>query len=81
VLQSDHHVEVALADTGIGIHKQDLGKLFQVGQKCSRKGTSGERGTGLGLILCKDFIEKNGGQIKVTSDLGKGSTFRFTLSQ
>jgi light-regulated signal transduction histidine kinase (bacteriophytochrome) len=54
-------------------------KLFQIEQKCTRKGTYGEKGTGVGLILCKEFIEKNGGQLGVTRVLGQGSTFHFML--
>jgi two-component system sensor histidine kinase/response regulator len=77
--QSNQHVEVALSDTGIGIHERDLTKLFQIDQKYTCVGTSGEKGTGLGLILCKDLIERNGGKIWVNSKLGKGSTFQFLL--
>lgn len=75
----EHAVEVAVSDTGIGIQREELAKLFQIESKYQRTGTSGEKGTGLGLILCKEFIEKHGGRIWVESEEGKGTIFRFTL--
>lgn len=72
-------VEISICDNGIGILKDDLEKIFKTDVHFSTKGTMKESGTGLGLILCKDFIEKNGGQIFVESEQGKGSTFRFTI--
>jgi len=77
--QVNDHVEVAVSDTGTGIDKEDVTKLFRIDVKHTRKGTAGEQGTGLGLTLCKELIEKNGGRIWVESEVGKGTTFRFTL--
>jgi len=70
---------VTVADTGIGMPKEILGKLFDISQKVSRSGTNNEPGTGLGLILVKELVEKNGGTISVKSSEGKGSKFIFTL--
>jgi signal transduction histidine kinase len=56
-----------------------LGKLFLLNEKTSRKGTEGEPSTGLGLLLCKEFIEKHNGKIQVESEEGKGSTFSFAV--
>ena len=75
----DNSVEISVGDTGIGMSKDMVDNLFQIDQDTSRKGTEGEPSTGLGLIICKDFIEKNGGKILVESEEGKGSTFRFRL--
>lgn len=72
-------VKLSVQDTGIGLKKADLDNLFVPHVYNKSKGTSRETGMGLGLILCKDFIEKNGGQINVESDEGFGSTFTFTL--
>jgi len=54
-------------------------KLFTLGEKASLPGTDGEKGSGLGLILCKEFVERNKGKIWVESELHKGSSFKFTL--
>ena len=74
-------IEVKVEDTGIGMSSEMLGKLFVLDQQTSRKGTNGEPSTGLGLLLCKEFIEKNGGKISVRSEVGKGSIFSFTVMQ
>ncbi len=76
---NDDFAEISVADTGVGIKKEDQEKLFRIDVKHSTKGTNNEEGTGLGLILCKEFVEKNGGEIWVESELGKGSTFSFSL--
>lgn len=70
---------VNVIDNGVGISETDRQKLFRIDTNPSTIGTSQERGTGLGLILCKEFIQKNGGEIGVDSQLGKGSTFWFTI--
>lgn len=68
-----------VSDTGIGIPPQEGEKLFLIDQFFSTKGTGGEQGTGLGLILCKELIEKHGGAIWIESETDKGSSFYFTL--
>jgi len=73
------YVEVSVQDNGIGIEPEKTSKLFNFGSKFTTDGTAGEKGTGLGLPLCKEFIERNGGQIWVESEAGKGSKFTFTL--
>jgi signal transduction histidine kinase len=72
-------IEILVSDTGVGIKQGDIGKLFKVDVSHSTIGTAEEQGTGLGLILCKDFVESNGGDIWVESELGKGSRFYFSL--
>ena len=75
----NNYVEVTVSDTGVGIKEENIGKLFRIDENFSTKGTNDETGTGLGLILCKEFVKKNGGDIWVTSKLGKGSNFTFKL--
>jgi len=72
-------VRVDVIDSGIGIAEETIGKLFAIDKNTSTQGTEGEPGTGLGLVLCKEFIEKNDGSIWVKSTLGKGSVFSFEL--
>lgn len=70
---------VFVSDTGIGIRDEDKEKLFKIDMHLTTEGTEKEEGSGLGLILCKELVEKNNGEIWVESELGKGSTFFFTL--
>jgi signal transduction histidine kinase len=72
-------VFLSISDTGAGIPEEDLAKLFRIDVKYTNPGTAGETGTGLGLILCKDLVERNGGEIQVESEIGKGTMFTFTL--
>ena len=72
-------VLVSVQDTGIGIPENMISKLFRIDQSYSTTGTNNEQGTGLGLILCKEFVEKHKGKIWVRSEVGKGSKFYFTL--
>lgn len=72
-------IEISVKDTGIGIADDQIERLFKTGIKYTRTGTNNETGTGLGLILCKEFVEKNGGRIWVESSVGKGSCFRFSI--
>lgn len=74
-------VEFTIADNGIGIRSQDIAKLFKIDISFSTLGTAREQGTGLGLILCREFVERNGGKIWVESTFGKGSNFKFTLKK
>jgi signal transduction histidine kinase len=78
---TDEFVEISIIDSGIGISEEDVEKLFRIDVHHTTLGTSEERGTGLGLILCKEFVEKHGGKIWVESEVGKGSAFKFTLPQ
>ena len=70
---------ISVTDTGLGISKESIGKLFHLDQNISTSGTENEKGTGLGLILCKEFVEKHAGSIWVESELEKGSAFYFTI--
>lgn len=71
--------EITVKDNGVGISESDIKKIFRIDSKHKTLGTKGEKGTGLGLILCKEFVEKNGGKISVKSEMGEGSEFSFTL--
>ena len=74
-----NNVEISIEDTGIGMSSKMIDDLFRLDVQTNRKGTEGEPSSGLGLILCKDFIEKHGGKIWVESEEGKGSIFLFTI--
>lgn len=75
----DDLTEISVEDTGLGMEESDLKKLFRIDVHHSTTGTNQERGTGLGLILCREMVERNGGNIGVESIRGKGSRFFFTL--
>ncbi len=77
--KENNMIEISVADNGIGIGKENIEKLFDKTSNFTTYGTKGERGTGLGLDICKDFIDKHGGKIWVESELEKGSRFTFTL--
>jgi signal transduction histidine kinase len=72
-------VKISVQDTGIGISNDNLHRLFNLTEYFSTQGTNKEGGTGLGLILCKEFVEKHGGKISVETELKKGSIFSFTI--
>lgn len=72
-------IKVPISDNRIGMSNDKCNKLFNLGADTITRGTANEKGSGLGLILCKEFVEKNGGQIWVESKLGEGSNFKFTL--
>ena len=78
-IKKEGFIEVSVVDNGIGIPPETLKKLFTITEKVSVPGTANETGTGLGLILCKEFLEKNNGKIWAESEPGKGSRFVFTL--
>jgi len=74
------YVEIAISDSGIGIEAEDIDHLFRVDKNLkSREGTNSEKGSGLGLILCKEFADRLGGTIQVESEVGKGTTFTLRL--
>ncbi len=77
--ENNNFVEVSVTDTGVGIPKDKINDLFCIDKNTSTQGTDNESGTGLGLILCKEFVEKHGGKIWVESELEKGSEFKFTI--
>ncbi len=77
--RSGEFLEVQVTDTGMGMTSDEISKLFQMNTTHSTRGTQGEKGTGLGLLLCKEMAENNGGRISVTSEPGKGSTFHVFL--
>lgn len=77
--ERDDHIITQVSDTGIGMSDEVLKSLFSIEKNKSRKGTHNEKGSGLGLILCKEFIENHRGEIWVESTEAKGSTFFFTL--
>jgi signal transduction histidine kinase len=79
-LTPEDKVEISIRDSGIGMDAEMLGNLFHIDARTGREGTEGESSTGLGLILCKEFVEKHGGTIWAESEAGKGSTFFFTLN-
>jgi signal transduction histidine kinase len=74
-------VEISVTDNGVGISPENFKKLFCIDCNMISYGTNGEQGTGLGLILCKEFIEKNAGTIRVESELGLGSTFTISIPE
>ncbi|MBN2681763.1 MAG: PAS domain S-box protein [Bacteroidales bacterium] len=79
VTEKSRFLEVSVEDNGVGISEANIDKLFRIDFRLTTEGTMEEKGTGLGLILCKEFVEKNGGIIKVESKPGKGTIIKFTL--
>lgn len=77
--EKDEFLEISINDNGMGISKKDISKLFIISEKFKTEGTDHEKGTGLGLMLSKEFVLMNKGDIRVESQIGKGSTFGFTL--
>jgi PAS domain S-box-containing protein len=79
VKEKQNEIIFSVSDTGVGIPQNRIDKLFRIDQSFSTAGTNNEKGTGLGLILCKEFIEKHNGKIWVESLVGVGTTFNFSL--
>lgn len=77
--ENGRYVSISVEDQGVGIDEEGLERLFRVDKYYTSRGTNNEKGTGLGLILCKELVGKNGGKISVESEVGKGTTFTFTL--
>ncbi|WP_319481660.1 HAMP domain-containing sensor histidine kinase [uncultured Draconibacterium sp.] len=76
---SSHTIEISIKDNGIGMSKDRLDNLLKLDKIISEKGTRGEKGSGLGLILCNEFVQKHNGSIKAESEPGMGSTFTIEL--
>ena len=76
---TEKSIEISIQDNGIGMNQNMIENLFRIDIQTNRTGTEGEPSTGLGLLLCKEFTEKNGGKIWVESEEGVGSTFYFTI--
>jgi signal transduction histidine kinase len=79
--EDDKNTTISIKDSGIGMDAKILENLFKLDVKTNRKGTEDEASSGLGLILCKEFIEKHGGKIWVESEENMGSTFYFSFPQ
>jgi signal transduction histidine kinase len=79
----NNYMQISVKDAGTGISKENMNKLFKLDEKINSRGTKNEKGTGLGLILCKEFIDKHNHNCKiwVDSEIDKGTTFFFTLQK
>jgi len=77
--KANNEIKIQINDSGVGIEKENIQKLFKIEEKQTQRGTNNEPGTGLGLILCKDFVEKNGGTLSVESEINAGSTFTISF--
>ena len=79
VINKEGEIIISVIDSGIGMSEKNRNKLFKIEEHHTTLGTNNEVGSGVGLILCKELVEKNGGKIWVESELGKGSDFKFTI--
>jgi signal transduction histidine kinase len=79
VISNQTKAEISVLDNGVGMSDEVKNNLFNIGVNDTKAGTAKEKGSGLGLLLCKEFVEKSGGEISVVSELGKGSEFKFTI--
>lgn len=75
----DNHLKISVQDTGVGIAPVAIAKLFRIDTQHTTQGTEKEKGSGLGLMICKEMVERNGGQIRVESEEGKGTSVEFTM--
>lgn len=78
-IANDDYVEINVSDSGVGMERDVLNRIFHIGSHEAIRGTANEKGSGLGLILCKEFVEMHGGAIWAVSEVGKGSTFKFII--
>jgi len=78
-IENLHEVWITIRDNGVGINEEDVQKLFRIDTQFRGEGTNGEQGSGLGLVLCKELVEKNDGRIWVESEPERGSSFTFAL--
>lgn len=76
---ADHLAQVSIIDSGVGMDVKTADAIFHLSANVTTKGTDGEKGTGLGLLLCKELVERNQGKLSIKSEPGAGSTFSFTL--
>ena len=81
VITNENELQIHVIDSGLGIPDNKIEKLFSKYQMVHSAGTAGEKGSGLGLFICKKLVEAHGGEISVTSGQGKGSDFYFTIPQ
>ena len=77
--ENDSYAFVSIKDDGVGMNPETIANLFKMEKSVSAFGTDNEKGTGLGLLVCKEFIDKNKGKLEIISSLGSGSEFKFTL--
>jgi signal transduction histidine kinase len=78
-LHKQNFIEISVSDDGVGMNEEFRDKLFKIDKNVTTSGTANEQGSGLGLILCKEFVDKHGGRIWIETEAGKGSTFKFSL--
>jgi len=78
-VEEENNLLFSVSDNGIGMSQENVNKLFKIDESFSTVGTNKEKGTGLGLILCHEFIEKHNGKIWAESELNEGTTFYFTI--
>jgi two-component system, sensor histidine kinase and response regulator len=77
--EDDFQVNISVSDNGVGIRPEDMKKLFDISRQLTTKGTEEESGTGIGLLLCKELVDRHGGQIRAESVVGRGSRFIVSL--